>query len=513
LSHRYITDRFLPDKAIDLIDEAASKVRMEIDSMPLELDAISRQLIQLEIENEALKKETDEQSQNRLKKLEKEISTLRSQRDSLQSQWQAEKGSIQQLRSLKETIEQTKIEIDQAERTADLAKAAELKYGKLRDLQQQLAQEEQRLTHSNQAGHVLVKEEIDEDDIADIISRWTSIPVTRLVESEIDKLLRMENFLHQRVIGQDEAVTVVSEAIRRSRAGLKEENRPIGSFLFLGPTGVGKTELAKALAESLFQDENSMVRIDMSEYMERHTVARLVGAPPGYVGYEEGGQLTEAVRRKPYSVVLFDEIEKAHPDVFNTLLQLMDDGRLTDSKGRTVDFKNTIVIMTSNIGSPLLLDAKMKSLMSGHAAADSADAVKEQVMAELRGHFRPEFLNRIDEIVFFEPLSLTQLNQIVDIQARRLDKLLAAQGITFHLSPEAKDFLGNLGYDPVYGARPLRRVIRRYVENPLSKLLIQGTFVSGDTVEVILDPEQPDTLKFEKVPHLQHALQSVPESL
>jgi ATP-dependent Clp protease ATP-binding subunit ClpB len=494
LSSRYIQDRFLPDKAIDLIDEAASKVRMEIDSMPQELDEISRQLIQMEIEAEALKKEEDPAARTRLGKLEGEIRELKGRKEAFQGQWEREKGAVQRLRELKEAIEQVRVEIEQAERDTDLSKAAELKYGRLPSLQKQLRQEEEAISGGKDA---MLKEEIDEADIAEVISRWTGIPVTRLVESEIDKLLRMEDFLHKRVIGQDEAVSAVSEAVRRSRAGLKDERRPVGSFLFLGPTGVGKTELAKALAEYLFNDETAMVRIDMSEYMEKHAVARLIGAPPGYVGYEEGGQLTEAVRRKPYSVVLFDEIEKAHPDVFNTFLQIMDDGRLTDAKGRTVDFKNTIIIMTSNIGSQRLLEGRLK----GNFGQDgnTMEVLKEQVMGELRAHFRPEFLNRIDDIVFFEPLSLQQLHQIVDIQLASLRKQLASRNIQLRLSEDAMELLANLGFDPVYGARPLRRVIRRLVENPLASLLLKSSFVDGDIVLGEVNPtSQQPALSFRK---------------
>ncbi len=493
LSHRYIRDRFLPDKAIDLIDEAASKARIEIDSMPVELDTVSRQIIQLEIEMEALKKETDEASMERLARVEEEVADLKNRRDELQSRWEKEKGAIQKVRDLKEAIEQVKIEIDQAERSAELQRAAELKYGRLPELTRQLEAEETALGEKD--GKVLLKEEIDEEDIAEVISRWTGIPVTKLVESEIDKLIRMEDFLHERIVGQDEAVRAVSEAVRRSRAGLGDENRPIGSFIFLGPTGVGKTELVKALAEFLFNDESAVARIDMSEYMEKHAVARLIGAPPGYVGHEEGGQLTEAVRRKPYSVVLFDEIEKAHPDVFNVLLQLLDDGRLTDSKGRTVDFRNTVVIMTSNIGSQIILENRMKLSMG---ATDGEEGLKERVLSELRNHFRPEFLNRIDDIVFFESLSPDQLHKIVDIQLEQLSKRLYGRNIAIELTEEAKDYLANLGYDPVYGARPLRRVIRRYIENPLASKLIKGEFNDGDQILVDVHPERTEEFVFRK---------------
>jgi ATP-dependent Clp protease ATP-binding subunit ClpB len=507
LSDRYISDRFLPDKAIDLIDEAASKVRMEIDSMPQELDEISRNLIQLEIEYEALKKETDPGSLERLVKLESEIAKLKTEQEALQTRWQQEKEGIQKLQDIKAEIEQTKIDIERAERETDLARAAELKYGKLRDLSQQLQAEEDRLNQKQDGkeGGVLLKEEIDEEDIAEVISRWTGIPVSRLVESEIEKLTRMESFLHQRVIGQDEAVQAVSEAVRRARAGLKEENRPIGSFMFLGPTGVGKTELAKALAEFLFNDEQAIVRIDMSEYMEKHTVARLIGAPPGYVGYEEGGQLTEAVRRKPYCIVLFDEIEKAHGDVFNVMLQILDDGRLTDGKGRTVDFKNTVVIMTSNIGSHIILESRVKSSLGQPV---DEEATRERVMEELRAHFRPEFLNRIDDIIFFEALGPAHLRHIVEIQLKRLEKLVGERNLTIELSDDAKDLLGTLGYDPVYGARPLRRVIRKHIENPLANLLLKGEFRNGDKIWVDVDPDQPHGLRFTRAADREAARKS-----
>jgi ATP-dependent Clp protease ATP-binding subunit ClpB len=486
LSDRYISDRFLPDKAIDLIDEAASKVRMEIDSMPQELDEISRQRIQLEIEQEALKRETDTHSRERLARLSEEIASLKSRQDALQTRWETEKQSIQTVRAIKEKLEALQVQIEQAERNTDLAKAAELKYGLLPDLQRQLMAAE-----GGGGKSALLKEEIDEEDIAEVISRWTGIPVTRLVESETQKLLRMEDFLHQRVIGQDVAVQAISEAVRRARTGLKEENRPIGSFIFLGPTGVGKTELAKAVAEFLFNDDNALIRIDMSEYMEKHAVARLIGAPPGYVGFEEGGQLTEAVRRRPYAVLLFDEIEKAHPDVFNVLLQLLDDGRLTDAKGRTVDFKNTVVILTSNIGSQRILEGRI-ALGGG-----VPDTVKDAVMRELQGHFRPEFLNRIDDIVFFDALGPAQLHQIVDIQLGGVQTLLNSRKLSLEVTEDTKDLIARQGYDPVYGARPLRRVIRRLIENPLATALLKGDFAEGDTVRVTVHPDT-DTLRFEK---------------
>lgn len=489
LSHRYISDRFLPDKAIDLIDEASSKIRMEIDSLPQELDEISRHLMQLEIEAEALKKEQDSASQDRLQRLEQEIASLRQQKGAFEAAWKAEKEDIQAVQRIKEAMEQTRVEIERAERETDLARAAELKYGRLRELQTQLEAEERKLSSGvRPEGKPLLKEEIDEEDIAEVISRWTGIPVAKLMEGEVEKLLKMEEFLHQRVVGQEQAVQVVSEAVRRARAGLKDESRPIGAFLFLGPTGVGKTELTKALAEYLFNDDSAVVRIDMSEYMEKHAVARLIGAPPGYVGYDEGGQLTEAVRRKPYSVVLFDEVEKAHPDVFNVLLQVMDEGRLTDSKGRTVDFRNTLIILTSNIGSPIILEARLKgALGQAGGQAGSDEAMRERVMEEVRASFRPEFINRLDDIVFFEALKPEDLRRIVDIQLGRLHKLLANRHITIELSEEAKDHLGNLGYDPIYGARPLKRVIRKYLENPLASLLLEGRFKDGDTIRAKVD--------------------------
>ena len=498
LSDRYISDRFMPDKAIDLIDEAASKVRVEMDSMPVELDEVSRNLIQLEIEREALKRETDASSQDRLIKLENTIDDLRQQKDTLHQQWQAEKGGIQAIQKLKESIETTKTQVEQAERETDLAKAAELKYGKLRELELHLSQAEANIAASGDSdgSHVMLREAIDEEDIAEVVSRWTGIPVTKLVEAEAQKLLQLENHLHQRVIGQDDAVIAVAEAVRRARAGLKTEGRPIGSFIFLGPTGVGKTELAKALAEYLFNDEAAMIRLDMSEYMEKHAVSRLIGAPPGYVGYEQGGQLTETVRRKPYSVVLLDEIEKAHPDVFNVLLQVLDDGRLTDGKGRTVDFKNTVIVMTSNIGSQLILQQQMGNQLGENN--HSKDALEDAVMGQMREHFRPEFLNRIDDIVFFEALGTGHLERIVDIQLKGLSRKLQAQQLELKLTDDAKQTLARLGYNPVYGARPLNRIIRKQVENPLSNLLLQGMFQPGDVILGDLDPSNSDMLLFSK---------------
>ncbi|MBR1753756.1 ATP-dependent chaperone ClpB [bacterium] len=484
LSDRYITDRFLPDKAIDLIDEAASSLRIEIDSMPEEIDAMLRQKIQLEIEREALKKEDGTEVEEKIKRLSDQISDLEAKTEKLKEQWNREKSSITEEASIKEEIEKVKHQIDEAERNTDLQLAAELKFGKLLELQKKLETCQGKERKSNQ----LLKEEISGEDIAEVVSKWTGVPVSRLVESETQKLLRMEDVLHKRVIGQDEAVDVVSDAIRRARSGLKDPKRPIGTFLFLGPTGVGKTELAKSLAEFMFNDEDAMIRIDMSEYMEKHNVARLVGAPPGYVGYEEGGQLTEKVRRKPYSVVLFDEIEKAHPDVFNIMLQIFDDGRLTDSKGRTIDFKNTVIIMTSNIASDAILEAALNP-------DTNFDTVKETVNAALREHFKPEFLNRIDETIFFKGLTLAQLSKIVDIQIEYLQKLLKEHEMGLQITEEAKEFLARQGFNPIYGARPLKRVIRQLVENPLSKLILSQKFINGDTI--IVDVEN-DEIKFIK---------------
>ncbi len=474
LSHRYISDRFLPDKAIDLVDEAAAKIRTEIDSMPVQLDEITRRLMQLEIEREALKKEKDAGSKERLRRLEKEHADLKVQADDLKAQWEAEKGAIAKVRDLKREIEEVKVQVEQAERDYDLNRAAEFKYGKLTSMEHKLRAEEERL-QEKQGGTMLLKEEVDEEDIAQVVSRWVGIPVSKLLEGEKEKLLRLEEELHHRVVGQDEAVQAVADAVIRARAGIKDPNHPIGSFIFLGPTGVGKTELARALAQALFDDENNMIRIDMSEYMEKHTVARLIGAPPGYVGYEEGGQLTEAVRRKPYSVILFDEIEKAHHDCFNILLQILDDGRLTDSHGRTVDFKNTVIIMTSNIGSNYILE------FSG-TDEESYQGMKEQVLAAMRQHFRPEFLNRVDEIVVFRSLTKEQLLAIVQIQVAHLQARLEGQGITQELTEEVKGHLAEAGYDPVYGARPLKRVIQRELETPLAKQIVEGKVLDGSRV-------------------------------
>jgi ATP-dependent Clp protease ATP-binding subunit ClpB len=480
LSNRYISDRFLPDKAIDLVDEAAAKLRTEIDSMPTELDEILRRVMQLEIEREALKKEKDPASKERLAKLEKELAELKSQSDSLKAQWQAEKQTVKRLRSLREQIEQTKIEIEKAERQYDLNRAAELKYGKLSQLEQKLQSEEDMLA-KKQGNFKLIKEEVDEEDIAEVVSRWTGIPVSKLLEGEMQKLLGLEDVLHKRVIGQDEAVTAVSEAVIRARSGLKDPNRPIGSFIFLGPTGVGKTELARALAEFLFDDEHAMIRIDMSEYQEKHTVARLIGAPPGYVGFEEGGQLTEAVRRRPYSVILFDEIEKAHTDVFNVMLQILDDGRLTDGQGRVVNFTNTIVIMTSNIGSHRILEYK------GAFEGTDYEKMKQAVLDEMRRHFRPEFLNRIDEIIVFHALSEEHLKQIVEIQLERLRDRLAERHIEIELTDAARTHLVSAGYDPIYGARPLKRAIQKEVETPLGRLILKGEVRDGQKLLVDYD--------------------------
>ncbi|HJR60559.1 MAG TPA: ATP-dependent chaperone ClpB, partial [Vicinamibacterales bacterium] len=480
LSHRYISDRFLPDKAIDLIDEAASRLRMEIDSMPAELDEVARRIMQLEIEREALRKESDKASKERLEKLEKELADLKEDKNRLSSQWQQEKDAIQRARKLKEELEQVRLEMQRAQQSGDYGKASELQYGRLPDMERQIQQEEARLADL-QKGHRMLKEEVDEEDIAEVVSRWTHIPVNRLIEGEIQKLLKMEERLHQRVIGQEEAIRAVANAIRRARAGLQDPNRPLGSFLFLGPTGVGKTELARALAEFLFDDEHAMIRIDMSEYQEKHTVSRLIGAPPGYVGYEESGQLTEAVRRRPYSVVLFDEIEKAHPEVLNVMLQLLDDGRLTDGKGRTVDFKNSVVIMTSNIGSPYIAE----QVSAGSTKLDAG--VRRQVMDALREHFRPEFLNRLDEIIIFHALSREEMRSIIDIQLRGLARRLEDRKIRIELTDRAKDLLIADGYDPTYGARPLKRTIQRQVLDPLAGHMLQGDFSEGDTVRIDAD--------------------------
>jgi ATP-dependent Clp protease ATP-binding subunit ClpB len=473
LADRYISDRFLPDKAIDLVDEACAIIRTEIDSMPQELDEITRRVMQLEIEEAALSKESDRASKERLEALRKELADLRSRADAMTAQWEAERHAIRRVQELREQIEQLRREIEDAERGYDLNRAAELRHGKLPELERRLQAEEQRL--ANKQGEArLLREEVTEDEIAQVVARWTGIPVARLLEGEREKLLRLDEVLHERVVGQDEAVGLVADAVIRARAGIKDPRRPIGSFIFLGPTGVGKTELSRALAAALFDSEDSMVRLDMSEYQERHTVSRLVGAPPGYVGYEEGGQLTEAVRRRPYAVVLFDEIEKAHADVFNILLQILDDGRLTDAQGRTVDFRNTVIIMTSNIGSVYLLEG----LQSG----EIADDVRAQVMGELRGHFRPEFLNRVDEIVLFKPLTLEEIEQIVDLQIESLHRRLAERQLTLELTEPARALIARAGYDPVYGARPLRRFIQREVETRIGRALLSGEIRDGATI-------------------------------
>lgn len=489
LSNRYIADRFLPDKAIDLIDEAAAKLRTEIDSMPAELDEIMRRTMQLEIEREALKKEKDAASKERLLKLEKELSDLKGQSGALKGQWDIEKEAVLKLRSLRQQIDQTKLDAEQAERSYDLSKAAELKYGKLNELERKLKIEEEAFA-SKQGESKLIKEEVDEEDIADVVSRWTGVPVSKLLEGELQKLLHLQEELHQRVVGQDEAVTAVSDAVLRARSGLKDPNRPVGSFIFLGPTGVGKTELARALAEFLFDDERSMIRIDMSEYQDKHTAARLVGAPPGYIGYEEGGQLTEAVRRKPYCVILFDEIEKAHPDVFNLLLQVLDDGRLTDGQGRTVNFKNTIVIMTSNIGSNRILQFK------GSYVGEIYDHMKNAVLEELRKNFRPEFLNRVDDIIVFHALSEKHLGKIIEILLGRLRSRLNEKHILLELTEDARLHLVAVGYDPAYGARPLKRTIQKEIENPLSRMMLEGKVKDHCKVMVDFDKAK-GTLKFE----------------
>ncbi|MBN1203548.1 MAG: ATP-dependent chaperone ClpB [Myxococcaceae bacterium] len=475
LSHRYIADRFLPDKAIDLVDEASSRLRIEIDSMPTEIDDVRRKMTQLEIEREGLKKETDPHSQERLGQIEKELAELKERFTSLKAHWDAEKEAITHIRGLKEKLEKAKNDQAAAERQGDLNKAAELKFGVLPSLEKELKAQNEKLGEL-QKSQKFLKEEVDAEDIAEVVAKWTGIPVSRLMEAEVQKLVKMEDRLGLRVIGQHSAIQAVSNAVRRARSGLQDPNRPIGSFIFLGPTGVGKTEAAKALAEFLFDDDSAMIRIDMSEYMEKHAVARLVGAPPGYVGYEEGGQLTEAVRRRPYSVVLFDEIEKAHLDVFNILLQILDEGRLTDSQGRTVDFKNTVLIMTSNIGSP--------AIQEGMAGKETlSEATRTEVMDALRGHFRPEFLNRVDEIVIFEPLKRSEIHRIVDLQLARLQKLLTEKRLTLALTDKARNLLAERGYDPTYGARPLKRAIQKYLMDPLALKVLAGDFLPGDHIQ------------------------------
>lgn len=476
LSHRYISDRQLPDKAIDLIDEAAARIRMALESSPEQIDSLERKKLQLEIEREALKKETDLESKARLDEIEGEIATLNEEISKLKTAWEAEREVLRSLRESQQKLDEVRTRIEQAERAYDLNKAAELRYGELPRLEARVKELSEQLRNAK-----FVKLEVTEEDIAQVVSRWTGIPVAKLLEGEREKLLRLEEEMHKRVVGQDEAITAVADAIRRARAGLKDPHRPIGSFLFLGPTGVGKTELAKTLAAQLFDTEENMVRIDMSEYQEKHTVARLIGAPPGYVGYEEGGQLTEAVRRRPYSVILFDEIEKAHPDVFNVLLQILDDGRLTDGQGRTVDFRNTVIILTSNIGSPLILE--------GIQAGLSYEAIRSRVFEILQKNFRPEFLNRLDEIVVFKPLTQEQITQIVDIQIESLRHRLAERRITLELSPEAKRFLAQRGYDPVFGARPLKRVIQRELETPLAKRILAGEVQDGAYLWIDAGPQ------------------------
>ncbi|MBD2039821.1 ATP-dependent chaperone ClpB [Microcoleus sp. FACHB-672] len=489
LSTRYISDRFLPDKAIDLVDEAAARLKMEITSKPEELDEIDRKILQLEMERLSLRKESDPASLERLERLEKDLGNLKEEQHSLNAQWQSEKDVINQIQAIKEEIDRVNVEISQAERDYDLNRAAELKYGKLTDLHRQLEEAETQLEQAQTSGRTLLREEVTESDIAEIISKWTGIPISKLVESEMQKLLHLEDELHRRVIGQDEAVTAVADAIQRSRAGLADPNRPVASFIFLGPTGVGKTELAKALAAYLFDTEEAMVRIDMSEYMEKHAVSRLIGAPPGYVGYDEGGQLTEAIRRRPYAVILFDEIEKAHPDVFNVMLQILDDGRVTDAQGHTVDFKNTIIIMTSNIGSQYILDI----------AGDEGryEEMRSRVMEAMRNSFRPEFLNRIDEAIIFHGLQKSELRQIVKLQVARLEKRLGDRKMSLKLSDAALDFLAEVGYDPVYGARPLKRAIQRELETQIAKGILRAEFNDGDTIYVDIENER---LAFKRLP-------------
>jgi ATP-dependent Clp protease ATP-binding subunit ClpB len=491
LSHRYITDRFLPDKAIDLIDESASKLRMEIDSMPVELDELERKLRQYEIEKQGVMREDSKESREKLEKIRKEMSELQVKRDEFRAQWLSEKEIITKIRSFKEQLEKTKSESEKAEREGDLTKASELRYGKIIELQKALEAENLRLAEA-QHRRKMLKEEVDDEDVADVVSKWTGVPVSRMLEGEIQKLLQMDDRLRLRVVGQDEAIEAVSNAVRRARAGIQDPNKPIGSFIFLGPTGVGKTELARALAEFLFDDENAMIRIDMSEYQERHTVSRLIGAPPGYVGYEEGGQLTEAVRRRPYSVVLFDEVEKAHPEVFNLLLQLLDDGRLTDSHGKTVDFRNTVVIMTSNIGSlhiqEMISDREKRP--TAYWVKNAQEDFKDKVMGDLKAFFKPEFLNRVDEIIIFNPLTRDLLVKIVDIQLQRMKKYIKEKNIDLVLTEQAKEYFAEIGFDPVYGARPLKRLLQKMILNELARSILDGTFQEGDTVEVDITGEK-----------------------
>jgi ATP-dependent Clp protease ATP-binding subunit ClpB len=486
LSHRYITDRFLPDKAIDLIDEAASRLRIEIDSLPQEIDQLEREILQLEIERQALQREEDERSKARLQEIEQRIADLREKSSGMKAKWQSEKEAIERMRTAKAELEQLKLQLDQVRNAGDLARASEIQYGQIPELERHFAAEQQKLAELQSDG-VMLKEEVDEEDVAEVVAKWTGIPVSKMLEGEMQKLVTMEERLSRRVIGQSEALKAVADAVRRARAGLQDPNRPVGSFIFLGPTGVGKTETARALAEFLFDDEHAMIRLDMSEYMEKHAVARMIGAPPGYVGYEEGGQLTEAIRRRPYAVVLFDEIEKAHPDVFNVLLQILDDGRLTDAKGRTVDFKNTVLIMTSNLGSREIQ----------YADGDEQE-VREAVLQELRANFKPEFLNRIDDIVIFHQLSREQIGQIIDVQLERLLAMLAERNIGMALDDSARQLLAREGYDPNYGARPLKRAIQTLIQNPLAVKLLSGEILPGQTVKVTANGDQMD-LKIEAV--------------
>ncbi|HNT01681.1 MAG TPA: AAA family ATPase, partial [Candidatus Saccharicenans sp.] len=476
LSNRYITNRFLPDKAIDLIDEAAARIRVQLDSLPEEIDELERKITQLQIERQALKKEKDEASVERLEKIEKELSELTEKRDALKARWKQEKDLIEQINRLKEQRDALRVEEQNAERRGDLEKVAEIRYGRLIELNKKIDQLSQQLAELQKQSKML-KEEVDEEDVAEVVSRWTGIPVSKMLEGEVERLLKMEELLSRRVIGQEQAIRAVADTIRRARAGLQEPTRPIGSFLFLGPTGVGKTELARALAEFLFNDEKAMIRLDMSEYMEKHTVARLIGAPPGYVGYEEGGQLTEAVKRRPYSLILLDEVEKAHPDVFNILLQILDDGRLTDGKGTTVDFRNTLIIMTSNLGSQII-----KELSQDY------ETMEKEVRKILESHFKPEFLNRIDEVIIFKPLSKETILKIVDLQIDLLRQRLADKNINLEIKPKAKELLAERGFDPVYGARPLKRVIQRDIQNPLAMKILAGEFKEGETVVIDVGP-------------------------
>jgi ATP-dependent Clp protease ATP-binding subunit ClpB len=480
LSNRYITDRFLPDKAIDLIDEAASRLRIEIDSLPQEIDQLEREILQLEIERQALQREEDEKSKLRLREIEQRIADLREKSSGMKAKWKSEKEAIERMRTAKAELEQLRLQLDQARNAGDLARASEIQYGQIPELERKLAAEQETLAKFQQDG-VMLKEEVDEEDVAEVVAKWTGIPVSKMLEGEMQKLVTMEDRLSKRVIGQEEALKAVADAVRRARAGLQDPNRPVGSFIFLGPTGVGKTETARALAEFLFDDERAMIRLDMSEYMEKHAVARMIGAPPGYVGYEEGGQLTEAIRRRPYAVVLFDEIEKAHPDVFNVLLQILDDGRLTDSKGRTVDFKNTVLIMTSNLGSREIQEAE-----------GDEDQVREAVLEQLRANFKPEFLNRIDDIVIFHQLSREQIAKIIDVQLERLRGMLADRNIHLQLDDSAKALLAREGYDPHYGARPLKRAIQTMIQNPLAVKLLNGDVLPGQTIKASADGDKID---------------------